>query len=255
MLPSFELMRGLGDCLIAGASLQKLGRPVDYITSPLIVPLLANHPTIRAFSSGKAANKFRWVSHIKDRNLYGLHTMQRFSSQIGLCIDPTEVLTIYGSDRKPLVHNSQDCGNYIVVNQYSAEGERRAIPTTYVNKIVGRATDIGVPITFIGKNGPPHNSNEITDISKMVEVLLNCKLFIGPVSFCYHLASCLGVPCLLFTSYMPAHKFSHFFNTVAIESRASCTFRCEEKRASCGSSCEAYSYDGEYVDFLLDKLL
>ena len=237
-------MGGLGDCLIAGAALQKLGTPVKFITNSLLEPVFRYHPTIKFVYDGADPFEFKWVSQIKDKNLYGLHTMQRFSSQIGLYLDPMDVLNIYNVDKKPMRSN----GLKIVVNECSAEGERRHIPPKYMD-MIDEIVDGDFAIEYIGACRRP----SYTNIINMMNALCEAKLFIGPVSFCYHLASCFHASSVLFTGYMPPHKFSHFFNTTSIASGAQCTFRCEEMRSSCLSNCGAYNYNDEEVYNILKK--
>lgn len=248
-MKTFKLTSGLGDCLIAGASLQKLNRPVNFITNPLLEPVFRHHPTIKFFSYGKHDFEFKWVSQIKDKNLYALHTMQRFSSQIGFYIDPTEVLNIYNENGQQILNKNKWT---IVINQYSAEGERRCIPAKYIN-MIEEIIDGDYKIELVGKNDHPYRHNSITDISKIMDSLANCKLFIGPISFCYHLAACYRTPSVLFTSYMPPHKFSHFTNTTHITANAQCSFMCEQNNVRCLPDCMAYSYNDEEIYNILHR--
>lgn len=241
-MKTFKLMGGLGDCLLVGAVLQKLDRPVDFITNKLLEPVFEHHPKINFFSNGNAQYEFKWVSQIKEKNLYGLHTIQRFSSQLGFYLDPTEVLNVYGENGLPIINRG---GFDIVVNQYSAEGHRRCIPDKYVDMIYEIA-DGDFAVKLIGSNDLKYGEST-TSIKSMIDLLSGAKLFIGPVSFCYHLAACLRVNSVLFTSYMPPHKFSHFTNTAHITANAQCSFMCEQNNRACLPDCMAYSYDDDEV--------
>lgn len=242
-MKTYKLTSGLGDCLIAGAALQALDTKVKFITNPLLKPVFEYHPTIEFATDGSPDLTFQWVSQLST-NLYALHTMQRFSVQAGLYVDPTNVLKIYDQNHNQLIGS----GDLIVVNEESAEVNRRYIPNRYIERI--EAINGGkYEIKYIG-NGP---RSTCRDIGEMIQVLLRAKVFIGPVSFCYHLASCLHVKCILFTGYMPPHKFSHFFNTTAITANAPCSFMCEEQRRQCSESCQALNYD--CVNDEIDRIL
>lgn len=246
---TYRLHHGLGDCLIAAASLQSLGRPVNYDTNPAIQELFKYHPDVKYVrDSPPHTYEFKWVSQIKSTNLYALHTMQRFSSQIGFYLDPTKVFDIYGPNGK-IVSTPQE--RTVCINQYSAERNRRYIPDEYMDVILGEIEKMGYTPVFIGAN----KNRTIVSISEMTKHLTNCKLFIGPISFCYHYASCLRTQCLLFTSYMPAHKFSHFFNTVHIDPvNSPCRFTCEELHNKCEMSCK-HTYDIEEIKWKLRNAL
>lgn len=249
MLTKYQLMGGLGDCLLAGAALQSLGRNVEFITNPLIKSLFEYHPTIKYSESYNEVDyEFKWVSQIKYKNLYALHTMQRFSSQLGFYIDPTNVLNIYDGYGQIINDSSK---KIICINQFSAEKSRRQIPHFYMEYILSLIPS-DYQVIWIGEN----EKESFKDISTIVSLLRNCSLFIGPVSFCYHLASCIRTKCLLFTSYMPAHKFSHFFNTTSIEPLNSpCRFTCEKDNFSCTTWCKALEYDKMDIEYNLKKIL
>ena len=247
----YQLMGGLGDCLLAGAALQSLELPVEYVTNPLLRPLFEYHPTINFSNNTNNINyEFKWVSQIKDKDLYALHTMQRFSSQLGFYLDPTKVLNLY--DKNGRIINSQK-EKIVCINQFSAEKSRRQIPEKYMGYIISLIPR-DYKIVWIGANNDGIKS--INDIQTMINLLSNCRLFIGPVSFCYHLASCIQTECLLFTSYMPAHKFSHFFNTTAIEPvDANCRFTCEKDNFSCPAWCRSLEYDKDDIEYNIRKIL
>ena len=245
-------MGGLGDCLLAAASLQYLDADCYFKTNPLLKPLFECHPNIIYKedsydpNSGSDIN-FKWVSQIHNKDLYPLHTMQRFSSQLGFYIDPTDVFTVYNSKGNRSIN--EPTRPTICINQFSNEPTRRYIPDEYLDLIVKR---YNYEIVWIGSN----NRDSVTDIREMVNQLLSCKLFIGPVSFCYHLASCLRTKSVLFTNYMPEHKFSHFFNTTAINPKNSpCRFTCEKDNVQCKVGCGAQVYDKQLMLDLIDRAL
>ena len=249
MSTKYQLMGGLGDCLLAGAALQHLGREVEFITSPTLKPLFDYHPTIKYSERYSEVDyEFKWVSQIKDKDLYALHTMQRFSSQIGFYLDPTKVLNIY-DEVGQVINDSTE--KTICINQFSAEKSRRQIPQFYMDYILDIIPS-NYKVIWIGAN----EKQSCNDIITMVEHLRRCSLFIGPVSFCYHLASCIRTKCLLFTSYMPAHKFSHFFNTTAIEPlNATCRYTCEKDNFSCTQWCQSLIYGMNDIEYNLRKIL
>lgn len=235
-------MGGLGDCLLAAASLQYLDKDCYFKTSPLLKPLFETHPNIIYKEDAYDPNShldinFKWVSQIHNKDLYPLHTMQRFSSQLGFYIDPIDVFTVYNSKGNRSIN--EPTRPTICINQFSNEPTRRYIPDEYLDMILDQYSNY--EIIWIGSN----SRESVTNIPEMVDHLLNCKLFIGPVSFCYHLASCLRTSSVLFTSYMPEHKFSHFFNTTAINpiAGADCRFHCERVNEQCEVGCKAHIYD------------
>jgi len=250
-MKTFRLMGGLGDCLISGAALQRLEVPVGFITNPKLKPIFEHHPTIKLMENVDNAHTFRWVSQIKEVNLYGLHTMQRFSSQVGLYLDPTDVLNIHKADGS-VITNKGNWSGPILINQYSAEGTRRSIPSKYIG-MIEEIVDGDFEIKYIGENGP--NKKSTINIPDMIDILTECRLFIGPVSFCYHLAACLRTKSILFTSYMPPHKFSHFYKTTHITANSICSLTCEERRSACTLECDAFKYDDEEVYSILVKTI
>lgn len=249
---SYKLMGGLGDCLLIGAILERLNESVIFETHPLLEPIFKYHPTIKLGKlDPQNGYEFRWPSQI-DNKLFRLHTMQRFAHQIGEFIDPTDVLRIYNQNGRHLINNGKS-STIIAVNQYSSEGSRRCIPDEYID-LIEQVLGDKYTIQYIGSNSPKNSSKSITHIPDIINLLIDAKMFIGPVSFCYHLASCLHVPSILFTSYMPPHKYSHFFNTTSIGTNSPCLFKCEEERKSCISSCGAFNYDRENVIRILEKI-
>lgn len=247
MNSEYRIDGGLGDVLLVGAALQDQGKVCILQTNPLLNPIFQYHPIIQ-LGQCQNAQMFKWPSQYH-KNIWALHTMQRFSSQIGLYTDPTDVLKIYNRDGLQKICSKKE--KIVCINQHSAEYERRYVPDNYIN-LIHQMLPSEYKVVWVGSNR--NGQKSITDISEMIELFEVCSLFIGPVSFCYHLASCMHVPSLLFTAYMPAHKFSHFFNTESISSNAQCQYKCEIKRI-CDPNCGAFNYDGVEIGYKLRKLL
>jgi|GEM_PF-4075741 len=240
MYERFKLMGGLGDCLVVAATLQKINAPLKFQTNELLNPIFAHHPTIHATQEIlNPVFQFGWVSQMRNKDVYSMHTMHRFGHQIGIYPDPTEVLKIYDAYGKQKIHQRDE--DTILINDLSAEHKRRYVPRDVLQ--------------LVKENFPEHRIEHIgrsqwescQDIPQMIEKLLRCSFFVGPISFCYHLASCLRVPSLLCCGYMPEHKFSHFFNTETISMHTSCSFTCERDRGSCLEDCVIMQYDKDIV--------
>ena len=240
-----ELTSGLGDCIVAGAAIQALGRnnnlSVNFKTNPILDFLFNGNPNIK--TTDKEGNiRLKWVSQYKDKNLYPLHTMQRFSYQLGFFIDPTDVLDVY-INKKKIINNPSN--KTILINPLSAEYNRRYIPSNIIDNIEKLCIEKGYEVVYIGDS----YKESTKDIKTCTALLENCKLFIGPVSFYYHLASALRVKSILFTNYMPEHKFSHFFNTISINPTLGCVNLCEEREKeyrtenNCWNKCKAIDYN------------
>lgn len=254
-LESYELKEGLGDCLIAGAALQfkaiKDNKQIGFNTSDKLHFLLDTHPNIKLTTTGK---KLLWPSQIKDINLFPLHTNQRFSIQLGFYLDPTYTLDLYINKQK-LTHKQTT--NTICINTYSAESNRRYIDPHLMTNIISICKAKNIDPIFIGKND---NENSITDIKEIVNSLLSCKLFIGPVSFCYHLAACLGTPSVLLGNYMPLYKFSTIKNTTCFDSDLPCVAMCEEdetnsrNKMQCWDKCKAVPDNYKVINYLNNTL-
>lgn len=246
LLHSVELKNGLGDCIVAAASIQEYARKnkikIDFHTNEKLNFLFDGHPNIN-IKNENSNFKLKWVSQLQ-HNLYSLHTMQRFSYQMGFFIDPVEVLDIYV---KGQLQKAKKNKKFICVNQFSAEKNRRYIPDETIEIIEKEIKKNGYECVYIGDC----NKQSIKNIEECVKLLLECKFFIGPVSFLYHLASSLRVDCLLLTNYMPEYKFSHFFNTISVNPERKCYFRCEElesrirKENECWDRCKAADYNEE----------
>lgn len=253
----YGIEEGLGDCLVAAASCQKLSRltnkKIKFHTSKLLNCLFEGHPNIEIVDSDPTF-KFKWPSQI-DKSYFGLHTMQRFAQQIGLILDPIDVLHVYRNNCR-VINNPE---KLVLINDSSAEPMRRYLPIHIVERVANYANHKGYEVLFIGNSS--YVKNSIMDIKECVNLLSRAKLFVGPVSFQYHLASAINTRCLLFTSYMPAYKYSHFFNTTSISSKKSCSFVCEEFEAKirsevkCFHSCFAVDYDLDEIDLALKSLL
>lgn len=247
---SYELMEGLGDCLIAGGAIQykavSENKKIGYATSKKLHFLLDTHPNIELVDTG---TKLLWPSQFKETNLFPLHTSQRFSKQLGYYIDPTYTLDLYIKGTK-LVNIPS--ANTICINTHSAEYTRRYIKEETISAIEEFCNQYSINLVFIGNS----NINSITNIEGIVSLLLNCKLFIGPVSFCYHLAESLKVRCMLLGNYMPTYKFSNFKNTISIDSKLTCIRQCEQHEKitrdmmNCWNGCKAHPETAEVINQL-----
>jgi ADP-heptose:LPS heptosyltransferase len=251
MTLGYRIDGGLGDVLIAAAALQDKGEACVLQTNPILEPVFRNNPLIKLGSTFRPT-VFEWPSAHQRKtgiNLWAIHTMQRFSVQIGKYTDPTDVLKIYGKDGIQRICKQKE--KIICINQHSAEHLRRYIPDYFLN-FIHMILPSDYKVVWVGANR--NGQKSILDVEEMMDVLESCSLFIGPVSFCYHLASCLHVPSLLFTSYMPAHKFSHFFNTESISSQSPHQYKCEHNDGYKEES-EFFEYDCREITLKLKRLL
>jgi len=230
---TYRLTEGLGDCLIAAACCEELskrtGQRVGFKTSPLIAPFLGRNECLDLNSTEEPV-QLKWVSQMNDPGAYSLHTSQRFSTQMGFMIDPTKVVNLYNPHNQVVVASNTALrhspkGNFICINKASKEKGRRYLSDRVCEVIEEFAKTMGLGTAYLGDGG-------CTDITQCVCHLEDCKFFVGPVSFMYHLASALRVPSVLLTGYMPDYKFSHFFNTVSLRSRKWCTAECEVNEKS-----------------------
>ena len=247
-----ELKQGLGDCLVAAASIQRLGEikgeKINFITNSAIEPLLRFHPNITYLSTGIPDITLKWSSNL-GQNIFPLHTMQRFSIQLGFFLDPTRTLDIY--NEHGMLKNKQT-RNLICINTSSKEEKRRFIPDWCINLIESESKIYGNDIVYIGNCG---DRPSISNIEEMTKLLLSCRLFIGPVSFPYHLASALKCKSLTFFSYMPSYKFSDFINTTPIDSNRECVKTCEEDERSTRSKEQCFMSKCKAVDYNKEDIL
>jgi len=260
-----KLTSGLGDCLIVASILQNICRQKNvsykYCTNPALKFLFDFHPDINYIEEKefysiphKNRKELKWVSQLP-YNLYGCHTINRFALQLNTTCDPSEVFNIH---LKGSMLECRSPKKIVCINQYAAEKNRRFIPSKYISLIADYCSNLGYEVKFVGSCD--QDSYSQIDFT-LLDLLASCKLFIGPVSFMYHLASCIKTKCLLFTSYMPSYKFSHFFNTVSIESNRSCSYLCEQYEKTyridnnCLDSCKAVDYCTDEIIFKLNKLL
>lgn len=256
---TIRIESGLGDCIVAAASVQrlarKLGTRVRFKTNSKIEHLFADNPDIILTYNSDKYTDLKWVSQYKEDNLYPLHTMQRFSTQLGFYIDPTDVVDLYDSSGK-ILNSKKD--KTVLINQYSAEGNRRYIPDAVLEVVEMYCKASGYGIIHVGDCG---STPSVKDISSITSLMKTCKLFIGPVSFLYHLASAIRCDCVLFVNYMPEHKFSHFFNTTSVSPNRPCRFLCEENEYAlrlendCMSGCKAVNYREQDIVEALNKYL
>lgn len=254
-----QITEGLGDCIIAGACAQKLAeiysKPIGFNTNDLLTPILKNHPQI--YLTKEPGFVLKWASQI-NRSIFAYHTMQRFGIQLGINIDPTEVLDLY-DEQGNKIRNSPAYKN-ICINISSKEKTRRFIPDEIVRLMESIALDKGYSVTYLGDG---YHNTGITSIEQGLRSIQTASLFVGPVSFWYHLAACIRIPCLLFTSYMPEHKFSHFETTVAINPITNiCRLTCEENELSmrtamkCWDGCHMVNqYDKKEIENKFNSLL
>ena len=229
------------------------------LTSPKLLKILSNNPHFNIADCTQDIQgeklELKWVSQMNEKP-YSLHTMQRFSSQLGFMIDPTNLVNLYDESGKIIKNEPKE--KIICINLFSKERERRFIPQDSFNIILSMAEKLGYKVEFIGDCG---DQSDIQSIEQMLEKLKTAKLFIGPVSFCYHLAAAIDVNCLTFFSYMPYWKFSHFSKTTPIYSSRECVLSCEEKeqemrtKNNCFHQCLATTYDKEEIEQKLIKLL
>lgn len=239
----YRIVEGLGDCIIVGAVLEHSNlEEVKFFTSPKIHFLFKDHPKIKIVDHlNDEVFNFKWVSQMNDKSLYDLHTMQRFSTQLEYLISPRNTLSIYKGKDKVL---NAPVGKKICINRFSAEKHRRYIPDECLKLILEKFKDY--EIVYLGHDG-------ISNIEEANKHIIECSLFIGPVSFYYHLAECYNTKCLLFTGYMPPSKFSHFKNTIAIHNYSSaCSMDCEKSRDQCFISCDALKYKLNTLETYLD---
>lgn len=255
---NIELKEGLGDCIIAGAAIQEYARKtnqkIGFITNNSLEPLFKYHPNIEFLLTGQADKKLLWASQLRDIgiNVYPAHTIQRFSHQLGFTIDPTKTLDIYNQNGKVV---NRPLSKVVCINTHSKETTRRFIPDSIINLLESELKVFGYEPVFIGSC----NRNSVQNINEMIDLLTKCKLFIGPVSFPYHLASALKCKSITFFSYMPYWKFSDFLNTIPIFSKRSCVADCEEFERklrvenSCLNGCKAIDYDKDEVFNIIRK--
>jgi len=241
-MESYTLKEGLGDCLIAAAAIEekakRLNTKIGYNTHPLLHQFFDTHPYITLTDNG---TKLLWPSQTKNPlEYFKLHTVNRFANQLGIHVYPSTVVTLYRQGL-PLKYD-KPAGNIICINVYSAESNRRYIDQNTIQAIENVCNVKNYNIKYIGSC---NKKSQIIDISEMIAALMGCKLFIGPVSFCYHLASAIGVPCLLLGNYMPSYKFSNFTNTHSIDSDLECIHKCESNESelrdkmNCWERCKA----------------
>lgn len=261
MYRNFRLMEGLGDCILAASCIQEYAILNDlrchFETSPLLTDILSNNPYFEVNKPDKEVDlSFRWVSQIKEQNLYPLHTIQRFSTQLGFYIDPTNLVNLFDNLGNKIVN--RPLNNNVCINVFSKEKNRRFIPKENLDFIVNYLENRGYNIIYLGDCG---EISSITDIKKSLDILSTCCLFIGPVSFLYHLASSINVKCMTFFSYMPYWKFSHFVNTIPIHSQKKCVSNCEEDETilrminKCNHKCLATEYSNLEIKQNLERIL
>jgi ADP-heptose:LPS heptosyltransferase len=263
-MEKFSITEGLGDCLIAGASAQRLAinkkEKVRLHTNPLLAPVFESNPYVELLDSSQGCQKLLWPSQFhtkKEKEEYfNLHTMQRFSKQMGFIINPSDTLSYYQNGKIQL---NSPCKKAVCINQYSAEKNRRFIPDQYINLLIRLLSEMGYEIIFIGDNESGRHS--ISNVQESINALLDCALFIGPVSFQYHLAAMLKVSCLTFFSYMPYWLYAHFDCTYPIYSTNSCVIPCEIREqqtrdsVNCWGGCRAVYYNEELIKIQLKLIL
>lgn len=257
MFNSVSIKEGLGDCLIGAACAQEFSKKIKKIkfcTSEKLSSILSTNPYFEYSDSDNADLYLKWPSQV-DKNLYNLHTNQRFAHQMGFSIDPTKTVDIFIKNK--LIENRNN-EKFICINSLSAEASRRFIPIEYLNFIQDYCDKHNYKIIWIGNN---NRKDEIIDIVECCNFLEKCSLFIGPVSFQYHLAAAIKANCLLFCSYMPYYKYSHFNKTNHIFSKRDCVLNCESNEKElrninrCWNGCKAVDYSYEEIGFFLKRVL
>jgi len=269
-MKTVRLKEGLGDCLLAGAAIQKYCQlrqeKVEFITAPKLEPAFRNHPDIIFNPENKIAEiELRWASQCrreKNLNVYSLHASNRYAVQLNILIDPTDTLNIY-DDNKQIIKNNPT-KKTVCINIFSKELYRRFIPFTYIDFIINICKSKGYEIIFMGDCG---RYDGMQDIATNINVLKDTTLFIGPVSFMYHLASCLDVKCMTFFTYTPYWKFSDFKNTIPLYNLDyKCVFTCEEYeeqrtremgcyRFNAPGICKITEYDYDLIELYLNRIL
>lgn len=254
---------GLGDCLLVAACAQeyykKYNKKLKYVTSPIVRDILKENPYFQIVDNCKVDLTLKWYSEINRSNLSKFHTLQRFSMQMGFYIDPTAVVDIYLDGNHILNTPSK---KYVCLNSLANERTRRYIPEKYVDFMVDYIKSKGYEVIWTGDN---YTSDTVKDVKACALLYKDCSLFIGPVSFQYHLAAAVRAPSLLFCSYMPFYKYSHFIMTDHVYSTRNCVYRCEEKcddndkqmrrENDCLEFCRAVDYDETEIIVKLNKYL
>lgn len=255
-MESYTLKEGLGDCLIAAAAIEAKARllktKIGYNTNELLHKYFESHPYIELKSYG---TQLLWPSQtINPSEYFNVHTVQRFAKQIGVNVFPSTTVNLYSSG-KTISHIGKK--DYVCINVFSAERNRRFIDNDTLQSIQEVCSNKKIHIKYIGTCD---RKDQIQDIDTIIEQLINCTLFIGPVSFCYHLASAIKVPCLLLGNYMPSYKFSNFTNTYSLDSSLDCIHNCENdeknmrNKMNCWNMCKAIP-DKNRVIKLLEELI
>lgn len=254
---SIEIKEGLGDCLLVAACAQEyykiFNKRLDFITSPLLEPILKDNLCFNFKTEGTADLSIKWPSQLSN-NIFRLHTLHRFSIQMGFYIDPTKTVDIIVNKE---IQTNINKKRFICINVFSAEKTRRFIPDKYINLIENFCVKHNFEIKWVGSN----TRQSTYDIQECVKLLTECSLFIGPVSFLYHLAAAIKCTCLLFCSYMPYYKYSHFIDCHHIVSSRACVLQCEEKETemrqqnNCFSFCKATEYSESEILQKLSMLL
>ena len=257
-----KLMEGLGDCLVAAAAIEEYGWQkavkVRYITNPVLAPLFENHHVIEFAEDGPADVNLKWASTLRREDgidVFPLHCINRFASQLGIYADPTKTLTVWDAKGNQIVNEplSRDQKRHVCINIYSKDKTRRFVPQRFVDMLCGDCAAAEIDVKFIGEC---ERSDQVTDVNEMIELLKTATGFMGPVSFPYHLACVFDVSCLTFFSFMPAWKFSDFTNTSVMQGYRKCVARCEQweeqsrKEQDCLGGCKVDYDDYQFRDLL-----
>lgn len=258
----FKMMGGLGDVLILGAALQVRGEMLDevqyLVTNPVLEPIFRDHPHIDLTEERGDEKMIVWPSQLPQKGAFNWHTMNRFAHQLGLQLSPHDTMDIWQGEEKVLACIDES-SPYILVNDTSAERTRRYIPLENLETIEAVADEWGYDVRYIGATNT--DKPTVTDIPEMIELMRGASCFVGPVSFPYHLAGCIGTPSVCFFSYMPEIKFSHAFNTTPVNPSEpyDCVWECErDERAqrgfmNCWDRCHAVNYHPMDIRLALEK--
>lgn len=241
-----KITEGLGDCLIAAEAVSQYGKKhhhrIRFATDGRLVPYLHGNSWLIVEDANTVDTSdyfhLKWASQLNNPEVFNLHTIQRFSVQLGFLADPEKTIAIHDNQGNWIYNDLSTDNNHIhventlVINQYSAEKNRRYLHDDQVEEVikVAQTIDPKIEIKYVGDNHPLASSE--CDIDRGIRLVANARLFVGPISFWYHLACAVNTRNILFTSYMPASKFSNGHSIVVspkINTATICSHMCERE--------------------------